>query len=81
MKNVKNVFDSLAQFCVDKEIEKPRSLTVLDVSSLTGKSELAIKFKSPDHIGQMLISEGIKTVLTDHNGLEGVAFCPTNILG
>ena len=76
LKNVKNVFESLAKFCVDKEIEKPRSLTVLDVSSLTGKSELAIKLKLPDHVAQMLISEGIKTVITDHNGVEGVAFCP-----
>ena len=41
---------------------------------LTNKSELVHKFKTPDQIVQILVSQDCKIVLTEHEKQEGIAF-------
>lgn len=74
LKNVKNVFDKLGQFCELENVVKPRSLRVLDVSSLTNKSELVLRVKTPEQLAEFLISQEIKIVLTEHKNFQGIAF-------
>lgn len=79
LKNVQNVFNKLRGFCEENSIDPPKSLTELDVSSLTNKSELVFKFKSPDKLAEFLISNDIEMVMTEHGNAEGVAFCDKSL--
>ena len=74
LKNCRNVFDMLGKFCESKKIPKPRSLIELNVSSLTNKSELVLKFKTPDQLAEILISQKVGFVETEHNNILGIAF-------
>jgi len=74
LKNVKNIFDKLAKFCEVKEIVKPKCLIKLDVSPLTMKSELVHKFKTPEQLSEILISQKVRMVQTQHNDVAGIAF-------
>ena len=74
LKNCRNVFDMLGKFCESKKITKPRSLIELNVSSLTNKSELALKLKTPDQLAEILISQKVEFVETEHNNIPGIAF-------
>jgi len=75
LKNCANLHDKLNKFCESEFIEKPNSLASdLDTSCLTNKSELVHKFKSPDEIVKVLVSQKSKIVTTEHEGQEGIAF-------
>ena len=75
LKNCANLHEKLNKFCESEIIEKPSSLASdLDTSCLTNKSELVHKFKSPDEIVKILISQESKIVITEHEGKEGIAF-------
>ena len=76
LKNTKNLYDKLNRFCEQESIEKPESLlNPLDTSCLTNKSELKLKYKTPDQIVDILMDKGIKIALTDHNEKQGIVFC------
>ena len=67
-------------FCREKAIDPPKSLIQLDVSSLTNKSELVFKFKSPDKLAEFLTSNNIEMVITEHNDSEGIAFSDKSLV-
>ena len=73
--NVRNLYEKLNKFCEVEDIQKPKSLFgELDTSCLTNKSELVHKFKSPDQIIEMLMSNSTKIALTEHDKKQGVVF-------
>lgn len=75
LKNVKKLYDKLNEFCEEENIEKPKSLkNKLDTSCLTNKSELALKFKNPEQIVEVLMAMELRIVITEHKSKEGIAF-------
>ena len=75
LKNAANLYEKLRIFCEQEHIEKPRSLkNKLDTSCLLTKSELSIKYLSPDQVVEFLIANGVQVILTVHNNMEGIAF-------
>ena len=75
LKNVNKLYEKLNKFCEEENIEKPNSLeNKLDTSCLTNKSELALKFKNPEQVVEVLMAKELKIVLTEHKSKEGIAF-------
>ena len=75
LQNVKNFHEKLNVFCDKKVIVKPESIeNKLDTSCLTNKSELVFKVKSPDQIVEILISNGVQLIITEHDQKQGLAF-------
>ena len=78
LKNVKNFYIKLNSFCELQQIVKPISLdSELDTSCLTNKSELVLKFKTPDQVVQILMSENSEIAVTEHEDVQGIAFDST----
>jgi len=75
LKNVKNLYEKLKQFCAEDRIEPPKSLLYeLNTSCLTNKSELCHKFLKPDQVVEYIMDSGVKTALTTHDSKDGIAF-------
>ena len=80
LKNAKNLHIKLADFCEAELIIKPKCLqSKLSTVCLTNKSELALKFKHPDEVMEILMSHGAEVALTEHNQLIGVVFISKSI--
>ena len=74
LKNCKKLYDELNKFCDKELITKSKSLrNELETSCLTKKSELAIKYLSPELVVQYVMNNHIKVVITKHDGKEGIA--------
>ena len=76
LKNVKNLYEKLKQFCVDEKLEQPPKSLLLDLntSCLTNKSELSHKFLNTDQVVEYIMTNGVKTALTTHDSKDGIAF-------
>ena len=76
LKNVKNLYEKLKQFCVAEKMEHPpKSLLVeLNTSCLTNKSELCHKILNTDQVVEYIMENGVKTALTTHDFKDGIAF-------
>ena len=75
LNNTRKLYEKLAKFCEIENIQKPKTLEdPIDYSCMMNKSELVHKFKTPDELINILVSQSGLLAITEHEKVKGLAF-------